>query len=77
VIPIGMLGRVSEGDYKNWYVMVHDTPGMGLLVVKALDAEMSNTKLFHGPLKDLAEVEEYFNQQNLKVDWESGPGGEA
>ena len=50
MIPIGKLGRVNEGDYKNWYVMVHDTPGMGLLVVKALDAEMSNTKLFHGPL---------------------------
>ena len=70
MIPIGKLGRVIEGDYKNWFVMVHDTPGMGLLVVKALDSEMSNTKLFHGPLNTMAEVEDYFVQQNLKVDWE-------
>ena len=77
MIPIGILGRVREGDYKNWYVMVHNTPGMGLLVVKSLDAEMSNTKLFHGPLQNIAEVEEYFIQQNLKVEWESLEGGEA
>ena len=70
MIPIGKLGRVHQGDYKDWFVMVHDTPGMGLLVVKALDKEMSNTKLFHGPLKTMAMVEEYFVQQNLVVDWE-------
>ncbi len=74
MIPIAKLGRVTEGDYKNWFVMVHDTPGVGLLVVKALDAGMENTKLFHGPLKNMAAVEAYFIEQNLKVDWE---GGEA
>ncbi len=70
MIPVAKLGRVIEGDYKNWFVMVHDTPGMGLLVVKALDPEMSNTKLFHGPLKNMTEVEAYFVEQKLMVDWE-------